>query len=243
MYKSKNLLSVSADSKTVKGEKLGFLTGILYIKPDSKICPNSKAAGCAASCLYTAGRGAFDSVRQGRINKGLWLKADFSGFMAQLCANIETLQKKAKKQGLTPVVRLNGTSDLDWQNMPFTVQDRHGITVFSGNIFQRFPGVQFYDYTKVPRVSLAPNYHLTFSYSAEKAFTPYVEQAKGAGLNLAVVFRGRLPETFLGLPVISGDDSDLRFLDSKTHEGQAIVGLLAKGKAKKETNSFVIDPV
>jgi len=32
-FKSDNLLSISADAKTSKGEKMGFLTGILYLAP------------------------------------------------------------------------------------------------------------------------------------------------------------------------------------------------------------------
>ena len=44
------------------------------------------------------------------------------------------------------------------------------------------------------------------------------------GGNVAVVFRGKLPESYLGFPVVNGDDTDLRFLDPKG----VIVGLVEK---------------
>jgi len=44
-----------------------------------------------------------------------------------------------------------------------------------------------------------------------------------------------MPETYNGLPVFNGDESDLRFLDPQG----VIVGLYAKGKAKKDTSGFV----
>ena len=47
-----------------------------------------------------------------------------------------------------------------------------------------------------------------------------------------------MPETYLGRPVFNGDESDLRFLDPKN----VIVGLYAKGKAKKDTTGFVKYP-
>ena len=226
-----NLLSVGTDAKTSKGEAFGWLTAILYLAPAKQagrgdVCSH-RSIGCTLGCLYTAGRGKMSNVKKARIRRTQLFFDDVSTFKALLFADIRAFVAYCETLNMRACVRLNGTSDIAWERL---------------GVFAAFPSVQFYDYTKVPRVSLAPNYHLTFSYSAEKAFAPYVEQAKNAGLNMAAVFRGRLPDTFLGLPVISGDDSDLRFLDSKTHEGQAIVGLLAKGKAKKETNSFVIDP-
>ena len=59
---------------------------------------------------------------------------------------------------------------------------------------------------------------------------------KSNGMNVAVVFRKELPATYLGRKVINGDETDLRFLDEKN----VIVGLKAKGKAKKDTSGFVV---
>jgi hypothetical protein len=107
------------------------------------------------------------------------------------------------------------------------------------NIFELFPDVQFYDYTKISkRDTSIPNYDLTFSYSGTKAFRPFVEQALQNNMRMAVVFRSKdLPEYFMGKRVITGDDSDIRF----TEPQNVVVGLYAKGKAIKDTTGFVVD--
>ena len=109
-------------------------------------------------------------------------------------------------------------------------------------IMDYFFDVQFYDYTKIVKrayADLPPNYHLTLSYS--EADEEYAEEVLMAvadtGVNAAVVFRDRLPDTFKGFRVIDGDKDDLRFLDPKG----VVVGLKAKGKAKQDKSGFVID--
>ena len=60
--------------------------------------------------------------------------------------------------------------------------------------------------------------------------------------NVAVVFRDKIPKSYKGYEVIDGDDSDLRFLDKfKSWETGGIVGLKAKGPAKKDKSGFVVD--
>jgi hypothetical protein len=233
MFKSKALLSVSSDAKTVKGETLGFLTGILYLAPANttkwNTCSMAKTAKCDVACLYKAGRGAFSSVQQARINKTIWFFEDRQSFMQQLVVDIDKLFFKAKRMGLTPLVRLNGTSDIRWESIPI-----NGYK----NIFEAFPDVQFYDYTKdVNRKDLPANYDLTFSYSGVEGFQPYVEKALLNNMRMAVVFRKEkdIPSSFMGIPVVSGDNSDVRHLDDKV-----IVGLYAKGKAKLDTTGFVV---
>ncbi len=224
-----NLLSVSADAKTIKGEKKGYLTGILYLLPaDSSGITNvcAKATeGCKASCLNTAGRGAFSSVQAGRMRKTKLMVSDRAGFLGLLAVDINALVKKAKRDGFKPCVRLNGTSDLPWM---------------AHSLAHMFPKVQFYDYTKVsePWKRTLPNYHLTFSYSETNAVD--CMQALEHGINVAMVFdtkRGQpLPKTWAGYKVIDGDLSDLRFKDPKG----VIVGLRAKGRAKKDCTGFVV---
>ena len=74
------LLTV-ANAKTTKGEKLGYLTGILYLAPADEsgvmnTCPMS-TAGCRAACLYTAGRASmFPMINRARVRKTLWLHSD-----------------------------------------------------------------------------------------------------------------------------------------------------------------------
>lgn len=239
MFQTKNLLSISADSKTIKGEKLGFLTGILYLAPANttkyNTCAMATLAQCADACLYSAGRGAFNSVQTGRINKTIWLFEERATFMIQLYKNIISLINKAKRMGLTPLIRLNGTSDIRWENVSFTID---GKTY--NNIFEAFPNTAFYDYTKLAnRDNLPSNYDLTFSYSGVLQYQKYVNIARANGMRIAVVFRSIdiIPLTFMGLPVIGGDNSDIRHVEPKN----TIVALYAKGAAKHDTTGFVVD--
>lgn len=236
MFKrSKNLLSISADAKTIKGETIGYLTGILYLAPAKttkyNTCSMADKAQCDKACLYSAGRGAFNNVQQSRIDKTLYFYEDRENFMLQLAANIKALIKKAHSKGLKPLVRLNGTSDIRWENIPFE---------YHANIMEAFPNVQFYDYTKdANRKDLPANYDLTFSYSGVDSFAPYVEKAQSKGMRMAVVFRkeSSIPATFKGILVVSGDKSDVRHLDDQG----VIVGLYAKGAAKRDTTGFVVN--
>ena len=235
MFKrSKNLLSISADSKTIKGESIGYLTGILYLAPATvtkyNTCSMAEKAQCAKACLYSAGRGAFNNVQQSRIDKTLYFFEARDEFMLQLAKNISALIKKAHSKGLKPLVRLNGTSDIRWETIPF---------MNHANIFEAFPDVQFYDYTKdVNRKDIPENYDLTFSYSGVDTFAQYVEKAQAKRMRMAVVFRdaNRIPLTFKGIQVVSGDNSDVRHLDDQG----VIVGLYAKGQAKKDNTGFVV---
>lgn len=234
----KNILSVSADAKTVKGEAVGFLTGILYLAPATttkwNTCSMAKLAQCDKACLYSAGRRATSFVQQARIAKTVRFFEDRAGFMADLVFSIKALIRKASKAGLKPLVRLNGTSDIRWETVGVTVD---GIEY--ANIFDVFPDVQFYDYTKdANRKALPSNYDLTFSYSGVEGFQPFVNKALDKGMRIAVVFRSEatIPASFKGIPVVSGDKSDVRHLDAQG----VIVGLYAKGKAKADTTGFVV---
>lgn len=241
MYQTKNLLSISSDSKTVKGEKLGYLTGILYLAPATttayNTCSMAEIAQCSVACLYSAGRGAFNSVQHGRINKTIWYFEERATFMARLYKNILSLIVKAHKLGLIPLIRLNGTSDIRWENVPLTIDG-----VYYVNIMSAFPTVDFYDYTKdVNRDNVPLNYDLTFSYSGVLKFQKYVSIALSKGMRIAAVFRSKniIPNKFMGLDVIGGDNSDIRHVEPKN----TIVALYAKGAAKKDMTGFVVDNV
>lgn len=223
------LLSVGNDAKTVKGQKQGVLTGILYMAPHTlgggaTLCPFS-TAGCRAVCLYTAGRGGFNMVQQARIRKTQRFQAAPVLFVEEICEDIERLIKDAKSKGFTPAVRLNGTTDILWEKF---------------GVMEKFPNLQYYDYTKYPaklRSDLPPNYHLTFSYSEKPVAGAWSDDWAKLGVNTAVVFSDALPDTFRGRKVIDGDQSDLRFTDPKG----VIVGLKTKGKARghRDTSGFV----
>jgi hypothetical protein len=239
--KNKMILSISADSKTIKGVKYGYLTGILYLAPADlsgvSLCPFSLLAGCEPGCLNTSGRGAFSNVQYARLVKAMTFNHDRKLFMQYLVFSIKKLIKQAAQQGLIPVVRPNGTTDIQWEKRPVEVDG-----VQYENIMQAFPTVQFYDYTKIPtRSNIPSNYDLTFSYSGVKTFEPVWQKAlKNLDYKrFAVVFsnRDRMPTTFKNMPVVDGDNSDLRFND----QSNVIVGLYAKGKAKKDNSGFVVN--
>lgn len=241
--KPKTLLSIDTNAKTVKGQTLGFLTGILYLAPADQsghnVCPTAELAGCKAACLYTAGRGAMSSVQAARLNRTHFFFEDRAGFMALLASDIERLVRRAAKLGMTPLVRLNGTSDIRWETIRFDHTFANG-KARNVTLFELFPEVQFYDYTKLNnRRDVPANYDLTFSYSGVAAFREYAQRAIDNGMRVAVVFRTResIPETFQGMQCIGGDDSDVRHLEPKG----VVVALYAKGRAKRDGSGFVID--
>lgn len=234
----KSLLGFDTNSKTVKGQTLGFYTGILYLAPSDisgfNVCPMAKLAQCENACLYSAGRGAFTSIQNARIAKTQYFFNDRQNFMLNLVLDIQKGIKQAKNQDLTLLIRLNGTSDIKWENVYFDYDGKQT------NIFGLFPEVQFYDYTKIAnRIDIPKNYDLTFSYSGVVTFQKYVKKAIDNKMRIATVFRKveDIPTEFLGLPVVSGDNSDIRHLDKPN----SIVALYAKGKAKKDTSGFVVD--
>jgi hypothetical protein len=229
------LLSTS-NAKIRKGEKSGFKTAGVHLAPHKLSGHNTCIAaskGCAAACLNTAGMGAYSTVQAARIKKTKMFFEDRVNFLNTLVKEIQSAIKKAKKNGMTPAFRLNLTSDIAWEK----------ITINNQTIMEMFPDVNFYDYTKIPRRMLnflngkfPENYHLTFSRSENNQ--THADIVMGYGGNVAVVFRGKLPLTYKGRKVINGDENDLRFLDPKG----VIVGLVEKGKAKKDTSGFVVEP-
>ena len=242
-----HLLSVG-NPKTLKGMKKGYNTYILHLAPHTlsghNTCPKA-TAGCSAACLNTAGRGGMfkrgeftNNIQKARIRKTELFYENRNQFMELLVKDITLAIKQSKRMNLIPVFRLNGTSDISWEKYPVQM----GEVVYS-NIFNAFGFVQFYDYTKVlgRKVSNISNYHLTFSAADGNDLD--VLLARKAGYNIATVFGIKktlpMPDSYMGLPVFNGDESDLRFLDPK----QVIVGLYAKGKAKKDTSGFVKYPV
>ena len=228
--KAKKLLNIDNNYKTVKGQKYGYKTAILYLAPSINsgfnVCPQA-SEGCKSACLYTSGHGRFDNVKQGRINKTRWYIQERESFLIQLTKEIKNFVNNCKKNNFIPCIRLNGTSDISWENM---------------GILQEFPTVQFYDYTKVFKRmkmycngQMPSNYHLTYSLNEDnKELAFEVLKMKG---NISAVFRNYLPTKYEGYQVVNGDESDLRFLDKKN----CIVGLIAKGDAKKDSSGFVLD--
>jgi len=231
------LIGVGTNAKTIKGDGSEYLTAILYMTPwkvmvDNRSfnsCPMAEQAGCIDACLFTAGRGKMSNVMAARQRKAEWFYSDRDGFMAQLIQDVTKFQAYCDKRGIKPVIRLNGTTDIRWENVKIDGQC----------IMELFPNVQWYDYTKISnrKVSHLPNYHLTWSYSGANAkYAAGLDAALQAGMSVAVVFRDvYTSDTWRGIPVVDGDKDDLRFTDPQSH----IVKLYAKGAAKKDTTGFV----
>jgi hypothetical protein len=222
----------TANPKIQKGTKKGYLSFILHLAPADlsgrEVCPK-RTAGCTAACLNTAGRGGMfrkgentNVIQKARIRKTEYFFADRAAFMEDLVSDIMKAVNFARRKGLTPVFRLNGTSDLSWEKYP----TRYG----ADNIFDQFPTIQFYDYTKVlgRKVAHIPNYHLTFSRADGNDAD--CQKAIAQGMNVAAVY-DEIPEG-----MFSADETDLRFLDPKV----GMIGLKAKGRAKKDYSGFVI---
>lgn len=258
------LLNIDANAKTVKGQKAGFLTAVLYLAPFKmsgiNVCPMAELAGCWKGCLNTAGRGGIskgskrfrtpvglvpdNAIQRCRIKRTQLYANDRDAFMAQLVKEIKSFLGKAERKGLTPAIRLNGTSDIRWENQPVTIDGQ-----YFDNLMDAFSEVQFYDYTKLPNRfarSLPRNYHLALSFS--NASERYADMCWDAhhkyGASLVMVYRTKTDiinaNTWYEecrVRVVDGDANDLRFLDP----AKCIVTLKAKGKARKDTSGFVLD--
>ena len=221
----------TANPKIQKGTKMGYLSFILHLAPSDlsgkNTCPKA-TPGCIAACLNTAGRGGMfkrgettNMIQRARIRKTEYFFADRAAFMDDLASDIMRAVNYARKKGLIPVFRLNGTSDLSWEKYPVCGAD---------NIFALFPTIQFYDYTKVlgRKVSHIENYHLTFSKADGNDAD--VAEALLQGMSVVAVYDA------IPADVPSADETDLRFLDPKG----IMLGLKAKGRAKKDYSGFVI---
>ena len=228
------ILAVSQDAKTSKGEKRGYLSGVNYMAQGDtsgyEVCAGRTDA-CFSECLGGKGRAEFTpSIPASRIAKTRWFFEGRTAFMSMLVRDINALIRKADRQGMTPCVRLNGTSSINW-NRP--LGDNRV------NVFQMFPHIQFYDYSeqiKQMRLYLQgkqpPNLHLTFSRKEDNWHE--CEEVLDSGGNVAAVFgvlKGEdMPDTYKGFPVIDADETDLRFLDP---QGGYICGLRPKGRRQR----------
>jgi hypothetical protein len=228
----KKLLSAGvSNAKLRKSEIRSF---ILYLAPSSisgkNVCPYASDE-CIKLCLNTAGMGVFSNVQQGRINKTLYMLNDRQGFYTQLLKEIRNADKLAQKKGEKFAIRLNGTSDIDHIQL---IKNVCGVDVLT-----EFKNIIFYDYTKgISRLRkyAGTNYDLTFSRSETNE--EQCKEALNLGFRVAVVFSHKkpLPSSFMGRDVVNGDNSDFRPNDANN----VIIGLTAKGKAKKLTSSFVV---
>lgn len=227
-------LLTTGNAKTVKGRKKGYQTYILHLAPHTvseagNVCPKA-TPGCIAACLNLAGRGGIfkeggtNTIQIARKRKTRWFFEDRESFIMQLAQDIDRAIRQSVKKNMTPCVRLNGTSDIAWEKYQV---GQTGLT-----LFELFPEVQFYDYTKIlgRKTAGIANYHLTFSRAENN--DKDCARALLQGMNVAAVY-DQVP-----VDMFSADDTDLRFLDPV--QGQ-VIGLKVKGhRAKKDYSGFII---
>jgi hypothetical protein len=237
------LFGKDSNAKTKKGIPLGYSTYLIYLAPAKQnkfgknLC-SSATEGCTTSCLFTSGRGRMKPVEKARKNKAEYFLSDRDGFMTQVYKELTTAVNGIKKTGIPIAVRMNGTSDIPWENIPVTSPSGKRYS----SIMEAFPNVQFYDYTKIyRRLGNTPkNYHLTFSRAETMKNKMEAKEALKRGFQVAAVFgvkKGEsLPKTYDGYKVVDGDEHDLTFLQPNG----VILGLRAKGDALKDESGFVI---
>ena len=234
-YKRPNVLLGTQNAKTIKGEKLNWKTHILYMSPSKfntfgfNMCSHS-TEGCRKSCLFTAGRGQMNKVQMARLHKTEYFLREKDTFMNHIVKEVKTAINN--KNGMNICIRLNGTSDIMFEDIPIGGFD---------NIMSMFKNVQFYDYTKNHErfnKVLPSNYHLTLSYSGknEKECLEVLNKGYNVAIVFGVKYSSDLPKEYMGYPVINGDQHDLTFL----HGSGNIIGLRAKGKGMKDTSGFVV---
>lgn len=231
-YKPQKKLLGSSTYKMQKSGKYKFLSEILHLAPSNiggvNICASASPV-CIDLCLNTSGRGQMTSVQKSRLNKKFYFLADRPKFLEHLDKEIKLGYERAKRKKLKYTVRLNGTSDLPFERY---------LLKNGKNLMENNPDVQFIDYTKITnrlnrKNKIPKNYNLTYS-QAENNLED-VKKVLKTKYNIATVFRKKLPKTWLGRRVIDGDKHDLRHLDPQ----KVIIGLRAKGKAKKDQRGFV----
>lgn len=234
--------NINSSAKMIKNKKVsGQYTYIIYLAPANtsgyNVCSHSTPE-CRMGCLATSGHagmeikaGKSSKIVDSRIKKVKLFYEQPEFFMQWLIAEINYYQRKAIKDNMGFSVRLNGTADIDWAN----------VLVNGKNIFEIFPNVQFYDYSKsILKFNNKPNnYHLTYSFTGRN--TKQCIELLNRGFNVAVVFNVKresdLPKIFMNYPVINGDETDFRVLDAKG----VIVGLKFKHIANKQVEKLVLN--
>lgn len=191
-------------------------------------CTNSTRI-CRAGCVGYNGKGAYPSVQRARQwRTALWCQEP-DAFQTLLFHELRLIDRTFGKDARQ---RMNTLSDQPWEQiMP--------------ELFEEFPRMRFYDYTKHPdrcthdTNKAAENYRLCFSHSERDNLHDLIARA-AQGVTQAVVFDTKkheaLPTEFHGIPVIDGDVDDDRYLDPYG----VIVGLRAKGKMRTNGGRMVM---
>lgn len=232
---------VSTSAKIMHSQEFSHQhTYAIYLAPANEsgynVCPFSTPE-CRMGCLNTSGRAGIEEfagmtvIKSARIKKTRLFFEEQEFFMQWMIAEIKHYQKRAAKMGFYFSARLNATSDINWAEAK---------TVAGQSIFEIFPEVNFYDYTKnANKFENKPlNYHLTYSYTGRN--WDLCKALLAQGVNIAMVFNvkkeSELPKVYKGYDVINGDLTDYRIDDAKG----IIVGLKWKRIANRVNEKKVL---
>ena len=227
--------------KSNKSEK--YFSAIQHLSPSDEsgifnTCPFASKE-CRELCLKTTYRMRSDPSTKARINRTALLSQDPETYFHLLTGEILATHLKAEKLGKKAAIRLNGTSDIRWE--------KRSVNLFGesyNNIFDAFPEIIFYDYTKFPldkmqKALQQKNYFFVYSLSEKSTSLSEAKEYQDIGINTAAVFLDKFPQEFSlngqEYPTLNGDESDLIFTYPKNH----IICLKAKGKAKTQKSTFV----
>ena len=226
--------------KLNKSAKMGYMTAGLTLSPANESSRNTcshSTPGCRVGWLKTAGRHNYDPHELARVRRTDLLFNKRDQFYYYLSRELMNLERRAKKANLLTAFRPNILSDLPFEK------------IFP-QMFVEHSNIQFYDYTKNPHrmqkfldgTDWPWNYHLAFSLSENFNNQAHAYSFIRQGGQIAVVFKNESAPQY-GLPnhedelfdVINGDIDDCLW----THNGGIIIGLLAKGRGRKDTTGFV----
>jgi len=224
-----------------KTDKNDILTYAHHLLPSDlsgviNVCPG--AGNCKKTCLHFAGNPAYMRGKNAkRLRQTIAFSDDQNAYLETLFLAI--VRAMFKHEGETVAFRLNATSDIQWENIPFDLSpdvanfaaQKFGYKFFAGraanllDLFQPF-NVIFYDYTKLQRnweKCRDLNYHLTVSFDGHNNIRNHriVRNGIKNGVNVAAVFNIKksqpLPESVnlcgYNLQVLDGDISDSRYDD------------------------------
>lgn len=221
---------LSSSAKGDKSQQVGVWSKTMFLT-SGVFCPQASPS-CLKVCLgHTSGRMTMQQSANARDRRSALYLEEPEHFLELLRTELRSLRHDALDAGMIPAVRLNGTSDIPWEQL-------------HGELFEEFHEVRFFDYTNLrPRMQkflagsagdFPRNYHLTFSLSERNGSD--AEVILQAGGNVAVVFWPEVPSSWHGHQVIDGDRHDARFLDPQG----CLVGLSAKGIAREDLSGFVV---
>lgn len=237
-------------------EKNEDIIGMLYLSPEktSEIKTSDKnnylnlckaADKCPKYCFFNSGK-IYQATRNTRT---LWYSNYLINFMNVLAFDILKLAIIAKQNKKNIVIRLNGLSDIQWENETFMIDNKiYNIMNkytkdFDLNLkkneeqslFDIFPKIKFYDYTKyLPQNrSSKNNYYLI--YSLDTHTSKKAKSILNSGNNIAVIVLdiNKIDNKVCNYETINGDNYDNRINDKTTDSIGKIVLLKADFLAKK----------